>query len=812
MATGQQGGCIWSLVIKKKRVGPLTEQEVRDRFAQGQISERTYTWRKGMKKWIRLGEVPELGDLLYTADSGPRSQPSPEEEVTPVKVKKTSTQPMFKITSPEDADVVMLGAAATMPAGGTDTVVDPREQDDPSSETGKWDGSAPSIPADASVPLVEPVPQARPAADEVVELVGGIDPNAETTRWDQEQVEQAISDLTLGESSSPEAASCVSQEIRMEGDLNQLFGREPSVPEVAPVSEPSHKPVAASPTLPELFGRKPAASAEVEPPDEVDPLAQPEPSTPEPYQQGLSGPEDLYEDEDDPYEDELAGYDDAQAAYDDQEEDDDEQDEQDAYEDEEEDDEEDEQDAYEEEEEDDEEDEDDEDDEEEEDDDEEEPLAALAAQNVAPEPEGDYSMGGGLVGARAKDSVLFSRTQFDTLASSMRGEDPPLEDEDEGSGLHDIQPLADQAMAGARDEDSVLFSRAQLAGITDGLEEAERDDSSSLIDIKPLASTYMTAGVDPSMGPDMGPLPAAPPASPLLFAMGEEEKSKHGLGMVVLIAVVGVLATLALLVGGLYLARPDLVKAFFAGPASDQVAKDKATDADKEGATAPAGDDEAVTDGEEGDGPDPVTAPKDVKKASSSRASKPSKIKRAAKKKGAARPGQRKPAPRVATEPAPEPRPRSTPRAVPPAPRPRPGRAPKNAKGDELDDLINTALGDEKPSTPKAGQAPRAAPAPAPKPVDEDLPEGLTREQIRRGMKRANIGVQACRSSMSHGGTVTIRVTVSGRTGRIIKSTALGSFSGSPGGNCVAASAKFAARFPRFGGPDMTFQYPYIIR
>ena len=75
-----------------------------------------------------------------------------------------------------------------------------------------------------------------------------------------------------------------------------------------------------------------------------------------------------------------------------------------------------------------------------------------------------------------------------------------------------------------------------------------------------------------------------------------------------------------------------------------------------------------------------------------------------------------------------------------------------------------------------------------------------------------DLGVQACRSKMTGGGTVTIKVTVDGRTGRIVKGTALGSYRDSPAGKCVVASAKFAARFPRFGGPAMTFQYPYIIR
>ena len=773
MATGQQDDCIWSLVIKKKRVGPLTEQEVRDRFTQGQVTLRTYTWRKGMKKWVRLGNVQEFGDLLLaTGESEPTPLPDPEDEPTPVKAKKTATQPMFQITNPDEVDAVTLGAAATMPAGGADTVVDPREREEVSApEVGAWEGSVPGIPADASVPVVEPVLPQEAAGQEVVELTGGVDPNAATTRWDQDQVDQAISDLTAGEA-SPEAASSTSQELRLEGEIGELFGREPSVPAVAAsvVFDEPHEPEAAAVAAPLTL-----------PPDEDEGYEDDEEEDEgyEDDEEEDEGYEDDDEEEDEGYEDEEDEVEDEDEEEEDEEDEEDDEDEQgDDYEPESEP----EREAVDE-------------------DDQEDPLAALASQSLGSDSSDDYSVGDGLLGARAKDSVLFSRTQFDTLASSMRGETPPVDDDDEASGLHDIQPLADQALAGARDEDSVLFSRDQLAGMADGLEEAEADDSSSLIDIKPLASTYMIG----DMEPDMGPLPTAPPASPLLFVSQEEDKPKHGLGAVMLIVLVGVIVTLIMLGAGLYFLRPDLVKAFFAGPSTE--ASDKGdTDAanDKPATPAPGTEEPGAGAATESDEPAPDPAPT-AKKKNKAPAGK-TRGKRLPRKKTAGRPAAAKPSAGTANR-AVEPAPRPAPRVAKPVPRAMPKAKPK---GDELDRLIDTALDDKKPASKPAEPVRRQTPDP--EPADENLPASLDRDQVRDGMKRANIGVQACRGSMANGGTVTIKVTVSGRTGRIITGVALGSWRDTPGGQCVVASAKFAARFPKFSGPDMTFQYPYIIR
>ena len=395
MAKSNQDGRIWSLVIKKKRVGPLTEEEVRDRFLQGQVTVRTYAWRKGMKLWIRLGNIPEYGDLLVTAGGEP---PPIEDEPTPIK-KKASTQPLFKISSPEDVEHLLHK---------------PVPQDEPviredSSTDVRWDGSAPTIPADASVPAVETIPVETPPAEGVVELSGGVDPNAETTRWDQEQVEQAIREGLGPDAEGAQGPPSTSQEMRLTDDIDQLFGRPAPQPEEP---TPAPEPKSASGVVYESLEQpepEPEPELELEPEPEPEPEPELEPE-PEPEPELEPEPEPELEPEEPSAPEHLdSDFDFVPTPIQGTEEE------------------------------------------------EEEPPS--------PDPkEETFTTDQGLVGARAKDSVLFSRTQFDMLARQMSGEDF---DVDEPS-LHDIQPLAQQALeqpgvpeevlrAGRRHPDALLL-------------------------------------------------------------------------------------------------------------------------------------------------------------------------------------------------------------------------------------------------------------------------------------------------------------------------------------------------------------------
>ncbi|MCA9660375.1 MAG: zinc-ribbon domain-containing protein, partial [Myxococcales bacterium] len=71
----------WHLAIDGDTVGPLSEQEVRDRFAAGEIDRDTSVWQEGFDDWLTLGEVDLFSDLMASA---PAAAAAPEPEPEPV--------------------------------------------------------------------------------------------------------------------------------------------------------------------------------------------------------------------------------------------------------------------------------------------------------------------------------------------------------------------------------------------------------------------------------------------------------------------------------------------------------------------------------------------------------------------------------------------------------------------------------------------------------------------------------------------------------------------------------------------------------
>ncbi len=53
----------WHLAINGETVGPLAEEDVRDRYAAGEIDKDTAVWQEGFEDWIPLGDVPGFADL-----------------------------------------------------------------------------------------------------------------------------------------------------------------------------------------------------------------------------------------------------------------------------------------------------------------------------------------------------------------------------------------------------------------------------------------------------------------------------------------------------------------------------------------------------------------------------------------------------------------------------------------------------------------------------------------------------------------------------------------------------------------------------
>ncbi|MCK5798598.1 MAG: hypothetical protein KAI47_15505, partial [Deltaproteobacteria bacterium] len=128
-------------------------------------------------------------------------------------------------------------------------------------------------------------------------------------------------------------------------------------------------------------------------------------------------------------------------------------------------------------------------------------------------------------------------------------------------------------------------------------------------------------------------------------------------------------------------------------------------------------------------------------------------------------------------------------------------------KHDELDDLLDGAMGGGKKRRP----ARRAAPAPK-KPAAapaSNLPDKLGRSQIVSGMGRIKGRIKACRDRFRVPGMAMVRVAI-GANGRVSSARVSGIFAGTPTGSCVARAVK-SARFPKTKRPS-TIKYPFVLR
>ncbi len=60
----------WHLAINGETVGPLAEDDVRARYAGGEIDKDTAIWQEGFEDWIPLGDVATFADLPDAAPMG----------------------------------------------------------------------------------------------------------------------------------------------------------------------------------------------------------------------------------------------------------------------------------------------------------------------------------------------------------------------------------------------------------------------------------------------------------------------------------------------------------------------------------------------------------------------------------------------------------------------------------------------------------------------------------------------------------------------------------------------------------------------
>jgi hypothetical protein len=128
----------------------------------------------------------------------------------------------------------------------------------------------------------------------------------------------------------------------------------------------------------------------------------------------------------------------------------------------------------------------------------------------------------------------------------------------------------------------------------------------------------------------------------------------------------------------------------------------------------------------------------------------------------------------------------------------------KKARVEEIDKLIDAATSKPLPIQKTSGGEKEEA--------SSGKKPGLTRDQVAAGMKLAHGAVLICNEKYDQKGMVTLQVTIDGTTGRIREGRVQGDLSGSPVGTCVLEAARRDARFPKFSGQPLTFQYAFILR
>ena len=132
-----------------------------------------------------------------------------------------------------------------------------------------------------------------------------------------------------------------------------------------------------------------------------------------------------------------------------------------------------------------------------------------------------------------------------------------------------------------------------------------------------------------------------------------------------------------------------------------------------------------------------------------------------------------------------------------------PAPAPKKRSGNNLDALMDEVVGGSpSPSKPKKTTSSSA-------PSSSNLPDAPARGDVKTALQGVSGAVKACRKDS--GGTATVNVTFSGKTGRASGAkVASGPFKGTPIGSCIESAVK-RARVPRFKQSTFKVTFPYRL-
>ena len=92
---------------------------------------------------------------------------------------------------------------------------------------------------------------------------------------------------------------------------------------------------------------------------------------------------------------------------------------------------------------------------------------------------------------------------------------------------------------------------------------------------------------------------------------------------------------------------------------------------------------------------------------------------------------------------------------------------------------------------------------------DSSLPDAPSRDDVKTALQGVSGAVKACGGDA--GGTATVNVTFSGKTGRATGAKVTsGPFKGTPVGSCIESAVK-RARVPRFKQPSFKVTFPYRL-
>jgi hypothetical protein len=94
----------------------------------------------------------------------------------------------------------------------------------------------------------------------------------------------------------------------------------------------------------------------------------------------------------------------------------------------------------------------------------------------------------------------------------------------------------------------------------------------------------------------------------------------------------------------------------------------------------------------------------------------------------------------------------------------------------------------------------------APTKATATLSDVPSKEAVLAAMKGVQPRVMACKTGRH--GTMMLKITVSGTTGKVQSAAATGSFAGSPEGDCAVRAVR-SANFPKFKKPSLTISYPF---